>query len=476
MNEQGIEQTQKQTQTLAVTPQLRMALKILQSPTLELRATISEELQSNPVLEELPQRAPSSSEKNHEDNYSHEGHSSENNDDFDLWSENTQANDSWLASSSSDSSPRANERHQHLLDSLTNEVSLQQDLLQQAQLSDLSPPILEAFEYLVGSLNDKGFLTATMEELAQSVEIPLPDLEKAHLFLKELYPPGIGSIHLQDCLLTQLSFKNQQDTLAFTILRDHFDLLLHRRITDLSQKLKVTPQEIQNAMDAIALLDPAPGSRFIQDNNRVVEPDVIIFKENNNWTVSLNNEYLPRLRLSHTYKNLVARGTLKANEKQYIQSKIQSGKFLINAIEQRQQTLEAIAYQLLAFQKPFFEKGKTSLQPLNMTQLAKAIGVHEATISRAVANKYLSTPHGVFPFKHFFTSGYRTEKGDALANTSIKEEIASLIASENPTRPYSDQKIVDLLKEQNIKIARRTVAKYRESLDILPAHLRREYR
>jgi RNA polymerase sigma-54 factor len=367
------------------------------------------------------------------------------------------------------------ERRQHFYDSLTTEVSLQQHLMEQAEMADCTPPVLEALRYLIGSLDDRGYLTATVSDIALMANLPLPTVQEAAKLLKTFDPPGIGAENLGDCLLIQLNHQGRGKSVAARIVRDHFELLVRRRIPDLSRKMGLSPEVIQEAIEIIGTLDPAPGRRFAEDANRVVVPDVTVEKENGEWQVTLNQDYIPRLRLSSTYKDLIAKGRLSKQESDYLREKLRSGKFIINAIEQRQRTIERITREILKHQAEFFEEGVAKLKPLTMTQIADIIGVHETTVSRALANKYIKTPHGVFEMKFFFTSGYQSQAGEAVANTSVKEMIADIIAAEDPGQPRSDQEIVALLQEKGLKIARRTVAKYREELGLLPSNLRRRY-
>jgi RNA polymerase sigma-54 factor len=262
---------------------------------------------------------------------------------------------------------------------------------------------------------------------------------------------------------------------AARIIRDHLALLIRRRIPDLARKTGLANEVIQEAIEEIGTLDPAPGRRFADDANRVVVPDVTVEKDGEEWKIILNHDYIPRLRLSNTYKDLIAKGRLTKPESDYLREKLRSGKFIINAIEQRQRTIERITREIIKHQIEFFEEGVSKLKPLTMTQIADIIGVHETTVSRALANKYMQTPHGVFEMKYFFTSGYQSEAGASVANTSVKEMIADIIAGEDPGKPLSDQEIVGLLQSKGLSIARRTVAKYREELGLLPSNLRRRY-
>jgi RNA polymerase sigma-54 factor len=251
--------------------------------------------------------------------------------------------------------------------------------------------------------------------------------------------------------------------------------LTRRRIPDIARKLGVHTDDVQEAIEEVGMLDPAPGRRFAEDTNRVVAPDVTVEDDRGEWKITLNSDYIPRLRLSSTYKEMIAKGSLSRSERDYIREQMRSGKFLINSIEQRQQTIERITREIVRVQEEFFREGVAKLRPLTMTQIADAVGVHETTVSRAIANKFIQTPHGVFEMKFFFTPGYQSQAGESVSNTSVKEMIGELIELEDRSHPLSDQELVARLQDKGIKIARRTVAKYREELGLLPSNLRRDY-
>jgi RNA polymerase sigma-54 factor len=476
---------QRQTQQLVLAPQMRQSLKILQVAALDLRQTIQEELQANPTLEELPMEG-----------VSLDRDTSRTDADADASGENTseamdfskdkdleilgKLNDDWRDHLSDTGgvrqlSPEEDERRQHFLDSLTTETSLSEHLMQQAELTESTPEVRAAMRYLIGSLDDRGFLTSSLNDIALMSGLPLDVVQQAVKLLRTFDPPGIGAEDLGQSLLLQLAHKGREKSVAARIIRDHFDLLVRRRIPDLARKTGLAPEVVQEAIEEIGTLDPAPGRRFADDSNRVVVPDVTVEKEGDEWKIILNSDYIPRLRLSNTYKDLIAKGTLNKQERDYLREKLRSGKFIINAIEQRQRTIERITKEIIRHQREFFEEGVSKLKPLTMTQIADIIGVHETTVSRAVANKYMKTPHGVFDLKFFFTSGYQSNEGVAVANTSVKEMIADIVAGEDPGAPLSDQDIVAVLDGKGLKIARRTVAKYREELGLLPSNLRRRY-
>ncbi len=497
---------QRQTQSLVLAPQLRHSLKILQVAALDLRSVIQEELQSNPTLEELPMEGVSLDKTGDEHGDEHGGaegagdahHNSESNaptdqtvgepkrDEMDFskgkefeilgkmdedWRDHMASVGGTQPYTSEDA-----ERRQHFFDSLVSETSLQEHLMQQAEMADMTPPALEAMKHLVGSLDDRGFLTQTPSDVALQTGLPLDAVQEALKVLKSFDPAGIGAKDLQDCLLCQLAAKGRAGSLASRMIRDYFELLTRRRIPELARKLGADADDVQSAIEEIGKLDPAPGRRFAEDNNRVVVPDVTVERDDDEWKIILNSDYIPRLRISSTYRDLIAKGTLTKDERDYLRERMRSGKFLIDSIEQRQRTIERITREIINAQKEFFQNGVSALKPLTMTQIADVVGVHETTVSRAIANKFIRTPHGVFDFKYFFTPGYQAESGASVSNTSVKEMIADLINMEDKGGPLSDQELVAKLQEKGITIARRTVAKYREELGILPSNLRRDYK
>ena len=491
MPSQGLQQVQKLKQSLVLAPQPRQSLKILQVPALELRNVILEELQANPVLEELANNDISldeEAEKRKESDESGEpgappeepgdnGHL-EFSEDFKVlqklgedWADYMNQEAGEFEYTSDDA-----KRRQHFFDSITGETSLQEGLMEQARMGEDDPEILRGLEYLIGSLNDSGFLTASISDIALMAALPLKKMQNAAALLKTLDPPGIGAENIRECLLIQLRQAGRGNSLAAIIIREHWDLLLRRRLPDLARKLGVSLEKIHDEVELIGSLDPAPGRRFSDDANRVIEPDVTVEKDDGGeWIITLQNDYIPRLRLSPQYKQMLAQGRLTGKEREYVQEKFRSGRFLISSIEQRQQTIERITRELIRVQNDFFEHGPSHLRPLIMNQVAEAVGVHETTVSRAIANKYIRTPHGVFDFKYFFTPGYSGINGQVVSNTTVKDRIARLIESEPSNKPYRDQVIVEMLAEEDVKIARRTVAKYREELGILPTNLRRQY-
>ena len=477
---------QKQTQSQVLAPQLRHSLKILQVATQDLRTTIQEELQTNPSVEELPMESVSLDDSKSNQNDS-ESSSNDDSSDFDevrfdeTFEILNKLDQDWhdhFAEAGSNGqmfTTEDAERRDHFFDSLVAEESLQEHLLSQAALTDISKAEMRAIEYIIGSLDNNGFLTTPLSDLALASGLSLRELQTGHQLLKSFDPPGIGAFDLQDCLATQLKLLGLRNSDAYEIVLNYFKLLTRRRIPDIARKMGISSEDVKIAIDEIGLLNPSPGRKFSEDTNRSVLPDVVVARDGDNWKVSLNSDYIPRLRISPIYKEMIAKGQLSKQEKEYIQEKMRSGKFLISSIEQRQQTIERIAKEIVKIQSEFLDEGVSKLRPCTMTQVADKVGVHETTVSRAIANKYVQTPHGVFDLKYFFTPGYEVVDGESISNTSVKDMIQQLVSNEEPSKPLSDQGIVALLKDKDIKIARRTVAKYREELGILPSNLRRQY-
>lgn len=513
MQSQGLRQVQKQTQNLVLAPQLRQSLKILQVPALELRSAILEELQTNPLLEELGNNdesldasevepSPDELEVNNVDEFPEEpGSELEGKDsekEQDIESENREElqdldfSDEFAILKEMEEDLRehfesefegeaklgntdAQDKRKFFFDSLTSEVSLQEHLLDQLKLTEISQGVRDAAEYLIGSLDENGFLNSNLSDIALLSSMPLADLQEALSTLQTFEPIGIASIDLQDCLIKQMDARGWEDTDQYRIVKDYFPLLVRRRVPELSRKLSQSTEVIHEAIEKISELDPAPGKRFSEDNNQSISADATVEKVGDEWVISLNSDFIPRLKINRTYKELIAKGVLSSKEKEYVRNQMRAGKFLISSIDQRQNTIERITRKIIERQTGFFEEGSSKLRPMTMSEVADSIEVHETTVSRAIANKFVRTPHGTFPLKYFFTPGYSGKDGDSVSNTSVKEIIGSIIEQEDPSKPLSDRKIVDLLAEKEIKLARRTVAKYREELGISPTNLRRRY-
>src|SRR4029077_5245030 len=383
------------------------------------------------------------------------------------------------ASYSSDgprSSREAQDKRQFLFDSIPVQETLQQNLIGQLNQSVLSASDRKAAELIIGNIDDNGFLQSLPEEMALNSGIPKEDFEKMLPLIQSFYPAGVGARDLRECLLIQLRRAEKENTLEYKIVSEHMEDLGRRRFPEIARRIGISVEEAQRAANNIAGLNPRPGQVFAAAPQNYVLPDVIVEKVDGEYQITLNNEHIPHLRISNLYKDIIASGNNQTSEvKDYIRDKIRCGKFLIRSIHQRQQTIFNIVEQIVSRQRDFLEQGASHLKPMTMAEVADAVGVHETTVSRAVSGKYMATPQGVFEMKYFFTSGYQTTTGESLSNTSVKQAILDLVKHESGSAPLSDHEIVEILSERGIPIARRTVAKYRDELNILPSHMRRKY-
>jgi len=482
MSGQSFEQSQSLNLQQTIAPQMQQSLQVLQAPTLELRHLIQQELETNPTLED------ETVEISLEDTVDSDPPDSDGDNDEEAFDDGfeeefaalSQLDDEWRESMAqsrqhTSRSADAEEKHQFLMDSLTEPITLQEHLMTQLGLADVTPEERALAERLVGNIDDDGFLAVPIEDMCFDLGIPLRDLEIAKALVQSFDPVGVGSETLAECLLVQLERLDKRLSLEYRIVEHHLDDLARNRYPLIARKLGVNAEQVSKAAEFISSLNPKPGSRFAETKNVYVTPDVIVERVGDDYNVTLTNEQIPHLRISNSYKEIMSQSGTAREARGYIRDKIRNGKFLIRSIHQRQQTIENIARQIVERQRGFLDKGPSQLKPMNMAQIAETVGVHETTVSRAVSGKYIATPHGVFEMKYFFTSGYSTESGETVSNTSVKQALADLVADENPAKPYSDSRIVSELEKKGVKIARRTVAKYRDALNILPSHLRKRY-
>jgi len=469
---QGMHQSQNLALQQVLAPQLQQSLLILQAPLLELRNLVQQEMETNPVLEDLPNEPspdePNGAEPSANDNFKEE---------FDKLARLDEEWRDYMAQSSSYSgrSQEAKDKRQFFFDSIATEETLQQHLMGQLNQTALAANDRKAAEIIVGNIDDNGFLQSTPEEMSLTSGIPKEDFEKMLALIQSFYPPGVGARDLCECLLIQLQRDGKQNSLEYKILSEHMEDLGKRRFPEIARRMGIGVEQVQKGANNIARLNPRPGQAFSAAPQNYVLPDVTVEKVNGDYQIILNNEQIPHLRISNTYKDIIAQDNNGSEVKDYVRDKIRSGKFLIRSIHQRQQTISNIAHQIVSRQRDFFEHGTSQLKPMTMGEIAEAVGVHETTVSRAVSGKYMATPQGVFEMKYFFTPGYQTATGESMSNTSVKEAILDLVKHEDGNAPLSDQEIVEILRARGIPIARRTVAKYRTELNILPSNMRRKY-
>ncbi len=464
----GLSQTQSLSQQQVLAPQLQQSLQILQVPMLELRNLIQQEIESNPTLE-IEQTEPTIEDKQRE--------AAEFDEEFEWLAKLDEEWRDYMAQSAgySHRSAEDEERRQFFFESLVKEETLQQHLFEQVQSGDLEAADRQIAELIIGNIDDHGFLQSKPEDIASNTGMDVADITRVLEVVQTFHPVGVGARDLRECLLIQLRRLGKEQSLEFRIVDRFIEDLGKRRFPEIARRLNTTPEQVQRAANFIGTLDPRPGQIFTPDPNNYVLPDVTVEKIGGGWQISLNGDQIPHLRISNTYKDLMASARSKDEVRDYIREKIRSGKFLIKSIHQRQQTISNIAHRIVDRQKDFLEFGPSALKPLTMVQIADEVGVHETTVSRAISGKYMSTPHGVFEMKYFFTPGYQTADGESMSNTSVKGIIGEMVKDENGKNPLSDKEIVELLSQKGIPIARRTVAKYRSELGILPSNMRKTY-
>ena len=492
--------SQRMTQSLVLSPQMQQSLALLQAPTLELKALVEQELQQNPVLEEAPTPEADQAEKAKTE----DGDTPEASDPAEPPADVTFENDSEkttpepaddfmaefekLAQLDQDwrdhfaatnipmrQSAEDDEKRQFMFDSIVAATSLQEVLLEQVRDAALTEEQRPIAEMLIGNIDDHGYLKTSLDELAFSTNTPVERIEAVLRVIQTFDPPGVGARDLQECLMRQLERTGQEGSVEYRIIKDYMDALGKRRIPEIARGLGMDVEDVQESIGRIARLEPRPGRAFLSDNNQYILPEVFVTKAGDEFVVTTNNEQIPHLRISNTYKDLMAQSGNSAEVLNYIREKIRAGKFLIKSLHQRQQTILNIGMEIVKRQRDFMEKGVAHLKPLTMVQVAEVVGVHETTVSRAVSGKYMQTPQGIFEMKYFFTSGLQSNTGENISNTSVKDMIAEIFKHEDLSRPLSDQEVVKMVAEKGVVIARRTVAKYRTELNILPSSLRKVY-
>ncbi len=479
---QSIHQRPEQRLTLA--PHMLQRLEVLQAPLMELRALIRRELEQNPALEELPARDEpfeGDSQNGAADETADAPGGATEREELEFreqYDRLAQIDDDWReyfqqANADRAADPEAGERHERLMDSLTRPPSLQDYLLEQMSYAALSEEDRALLMTLIGSLNNDGYLNVTLGELAETTGRPLADIERLLAVLQEMDPPGVGARDLRECLLLQLRREGRGDQLEARIVRDHLDALAARKHADIARALDVPVTAIHRAAEAIAGLEPKPGRRFDTDPPPYVAPEIEIVKTAEGFVARPRRERMPRLRLRRDYRQMLENPATPEETRQYLRDKIRSGDALIRSLEQRKQTLLAIATEIARRQPEFFERGRAALTPMTMAEVAAAVGVHETTVSRAVNGKYVATPQGILELRQFFTGGYTAADGRSVSNEGVKEAIARWIAEEDPSAPLSDLEIAGRLAANGLRVARRTVAKYREELGLPPSHQRR---
>lgn len=472
-----LRQNLKLAQQLVMTPQLQQAIKLLQLSRLELQQAVREELEVNPALEESPDGVPE------EDASAPEAPAA-------AAEETAPAGDTGLIDRVDweyyfgeggregrvEREPEEEDGRPYYENTLTRRLSLAEHLESQIRLLGLPPSEHDAAVYLIGNIDENGYLKTTVEEAAEALSLPVEEVERALARVQTLDPLGVGARDLRECLLIQAREKGEGFELPIRILEEQFELFSKGDVAGVARKLKIPKEAVKEAFQKLVSLWPKPGREYSGDDVQYITPDVNVFKLDDRWVIQLNEDGQPRLRLSSYYRNLLAGGgqNLPKEDREFLKQKVNSALWFIKSIEQRKRTIYKVVESIIKLQGDFFEKGPKHLRPLTLKDVAEDIEMHESTVSRVTSGKYVNTPHGIFELKYFFNSGLNRGGGEEeIASKSVKEKIREIIRAEGEDKPLSDQELMRLLQNQGIRIARRTVTKYRAQLGLLSSSGRR---
>ncbi|MDF7805834.1 RNA polymerase factor sigma-54 [Pontiellaceae bacterium B12219] len=460
----------KMQQVLA--PHLFQSLEILQMPLLDLQQMIKQELSENPTLEATQEQPDAQIEIE-------QGTKDLDSEQFDNEFEKLAAlgeefdgyRDRGQVSGGSD----AEEKYQYMMDSLSESSSLHDQLLDQLSLSGLNDYEKKIAEIVIGNIDDDGYLQLDVEDLLALPNFPVETLDKILDTIHEFDPAGIGARDLRECLLLQLKRQGREDSQEYQMIDLHLDLVGRHKYDEIARAMGLTVDRVKELAAAVSKLDPKPGRNFSEERIEYVTPEILVEKKDGEYVITQNKKPYPTLFISQKYLQMLKDPNTTKEVKTYIREKIAKSKQFIQSIDQRMDTIYRIAVEIVRIQRDYFDHGVSRLKPLNMKTVAELLEVHETTISRATAGKYMQTPRGLLSMKYFFKPGVMTSSGEAISNESVKAALAEIVRAEDKKKPNSDAKLVKLLEEQGIKIARRTVAKYRDQLRILPSHLRKQH-
>lgn len=477
---------QKQVQKLILAPALQQAIKLLPLTNLELIEIIDDELSQNPMLEIEEETAEKKSEGAREDGSDKEGEGKEKEtrrdgeeeifDDSQTGDEEKEIEAYFQQYFDEGFRSLSYEKKESI--ALENIVSKSQSLWDhlnwQANLTFFEEKDKAIAQYIIGNINEEGYLTASIEEIADSMDTSEEKVEQIREKIIRFDPVGVGSLSVQEALLTQMEYFEIKDEITYKMISEYLHLLEKSDFAQVAKELGISLEEVKPHIDVIKDLDPTPGRKYSQEKTSYVVPDIIVTKEGDELKINLNDEGLPRLRVNHFYKKLLARASKDNPEAhRYLKDKMKKAFWFLRSLDQRDRTIYKVAHYIVDKQKDFIEKGMEYIKPLTLIELAQEIGVHESTVGRVVANKYIMTPRGVFSLKYFFHKSLSGDFGEEISSLRVKERIKKLVDSEDRKNPLSDIEIEDMLARENFRIARRTVAKYRKQLKIPPSHLRK---
>ncbi|MGD8845544.1 MAG: RNA polymerase factor sigma-54 [Desulfobacteraceae bacterium] len=472
-----LRQQLKLTQQLIMTPQLQMAIKLLQLSRLELMDAIRQEMEENPALEESQESTP----KERLDTAAQEQLQPPEKTKEVTIDEKIPGDIDWSNYIDEYSAPgrisfESEDRETPQYEAfISHKESLSDHLLWQLLMSSPSSEEKRIGSLIIGNLNKDGYLQSSNEELAAQAGVTADDIDEVLFLLQTFDPIGVCAHDLKECLLLQAHNLGLKDTLITKIISEHITHLENKNYKAICRALKVSMDEVIAAVNVITSMEPKPGRLFSIEEPQYITPDIYVYKTEDDFAVVINDDGLPKLKVNSFYKQAISQAnSVSGNAKDYIQDKLRSAAWLIRSIHQRQKTIYKVMKSILKFQRDFFDKGITQLKPMVLRDVAEDIGMHESTISRVTTNKYAYTPQGIFELKYFFNSSIKRVHGEAIASASVQAKIRKLIEKENPKKPYSDSKMAEMLKAENIDIARRTVAKYREMMGVLPSSKRKK--
>ncbi|MEN6413899.1 MAG: RNA polymerase factor sigma-54 [Veillonellales bacterium] len=446
-------------QKLVMTPQLRQAIAILQLSSLELAAMVEEEMRENPLLD-IEERQPELSEEQPTEDSSNDAN------DYGEFTD-------YLAGGGTDYSIRRNEDKATFETFAASTITLHEHLELQLDLATADGKIKAVGRYLIGCIDDNGYLCGTVDEIKKITGASSTVVENALAMIQKFDPEGVGARNLKECLTIQLQQREIDSKLVQSIVSDHLPDLAKGSLKGIAAALQCSLREVQQAVDIIKRLNPKPGQAFGRGRLDYILPDVSIERREDDYVISVNDQMVPRLTISSSYRNLAREGNPEARK--YVEGRLQAALWVVKSIEQRRRTLYNVTQAIVDLQRSFFDYGPKYLRPLVMKTVADRLGIHESTVSRATANKYAATPYGLVSLRSFFSAGVSGTAGEDIAASNVKQEIKQLITGEDATAPLSDQHISNILQERGIGICRRTVTKYREELGIAASSRRKRY-
>lgn len=465
----------KLVQKLILTPSLQQAIKLLPMSTLELADLLNQEMVENPLLEEVPTEELQPAEQTQAEKPEAEQKAAA--DKTDTWDDADYEYffGDYLDDGYRPRTPQEVKELPPIENTLSTTGSLADHLLWQLSLQTDDPQLREIGSAIVGNLDDDGYLVASVEEIAAMGDWPVAEVERALQHVQTFDPIGVAARDLQECLWLQIRQLGLEGTPTEKIVTEHLRLLQNHQVPEIARRLGMTIDDLKEHIEVIRNLDPKPGSRYNPQQSQYVIPDVYVMKVEDQYVAVLNEEGLPQLRISPTYRRLLDKSAGENNDetRAYVKDKFRSALWLIKSVDQRQKTIHKVATSIINFQREFLDHGIEYLRPLVLRDVATDIGMHESTVSRVVNNKYMHTPQGVFELKFFFHSGISSSYGDNVSSVTIKQRIRKIIENEDPRKPLSDSKIVSILQKEGLMLARRTIAKYREELKIPTSNQRK---